>query len=345
MAKQLSSRKLCAQPKPLEQLHDAGVSPIRLSYIFSSNKKWVNGTQITYFFTEGAEKQKNVVRKAFRKWKSLGIGLRFKEVKNAADAIVRIGFDYSDGSWSWVGRDIFKVPKNETTMNFGWDLTDEYGFTTALHEIGHTIGFQHEHQSPFSGIEWNVDAVVKEFSGPPNKWNRAQIESNILTKLSPNQVKGTTWDADSIMEYEFGPNLINAPEQYRQGLYPPGTISKADVAGVKSFYPPLKKSPYRRLKLMELAVINAQSGQQADFIFKAPATQKYTFQTVGEMDTVMVVSEKGASDNHYLSGDDDSGFNKNTKITLPLVKDREYIISVRVMYAAQVGQNGILVFQ
>ena len=32
-------------------------------------------------------------------------------------------------------------------MNFGWDLTQPGEIDTALHEIGHTIGFPHEHQA------------------------------------------------------------------------------------------------------------------------------------------------------------------------------------------------------
>lgn len=119
-------------------------------------------------FIEGAEAQKKVVRAAFKKWKDIGIGISFQEVSDIDEAMVRIGFDHNDGSWSYVGRTILTISKAERTMNFGWDLTNDYGMTTAIHEIGHTIGFEHEHQSPFTGIVWDTAAVYKEFSGPPN---------------------------------------------------------------------------------------------------------------------------------------------------------------------------------
>ena len=146
---QTGRKKLCKQPATIQRTFDPSVSTRRIGYILASGLKWVNGTEVKFMFLEGAEPQRKVVRKAFVTWKAVGIGISFKEVSNVDDAMVRIGFDLTDGSWSYVGRDILTVPGAERTMNVGWDLTtSSYGMTTAIHEIGHTIGFQHEHQSP-----------------------------------------------------------------------------------------------------------------------------------------------------------------------------------------------------
>jgi len=343
METKISRKRLCNQPVTIQRSFDPGVSSHRIGFILSTGLKWVNGTEIKFMFIEGAEPQKNVVRKAFQIWKELGIGISFKEVIKNGDSMVRIGFDLTDGSWSYVGREILTIPKTERTMNFGWDLTaDSYGMTTAIHEIGHTIGFQHEHQSPFSGITWNIPAVYSEFSGPPNNWPKAQIDANIISKLPANQVQGSAWDPKSIMEYEFGPGLILQPAQYTNGIFPPGILSPADIKGVKSFYPVVAAKSFLKLQLNHSAAIKSGSGDQDDFIFSAPSSGKYTFQTVGPLDTVMVVSEKAADENHYLGGDDDSGLDRNSKITLPLVKGREYLINVRVMYAPG-KQSGSLI--
>ena len=344
MAMKKITKKLCKQPKTIQRTFDPNVSQHRQGFILSTGLKWVNSTEIKYMFIEGDEPQKNVVRTAFKVWKDLGIGISFKEVPAVEDSMVRIGFDYTDGSWSYVGREILNIPKNQKTMNFGWDLTaDSYGMTTAVHEIGHTIGFQHEHQSPFAGIEWNIPAVYAEFSGPPNNWPKSEIDSNIIDKLPANQVKGSAWDPKSIMEYEFGPGLVVQPAEYKKGIFPPGILSATDIQGVKSFYPVVAEKTIVKLQLHKSVQIKANSGGQDDFIFTAPSTKKYTFRTVGELDTVMVISEKAKTENHYLAGDDDSGYEKISKITLPLVKGRSYLINVRVMYEPATQSGSIIV--
>ncbi|WP_265939207.1 M12 family metallopeptidase [Bacillus thuringiensis] len=46
-------------------------------------------------------------------------------------------------------------------MNFGWYITrNPSEIDTAIHEIGHTLGFPHEHQNTKSGIEWDEEAVL-----------------------------------------------------------------------------------------------------------------------------------------------------------------------------------------
>src|SRR3954447_25801569 len=137
----------------------------RLRAIVLTRSKWANGTVLHYcFFAAGhfsvPKVQADAIRGAFAKWKAVGIGLVFQEVTQLSEAEVRIGYSTADGSSaSAVGRDVLSVPLNEPTTVYGWDLTSQYGSGTALHELGHVFGMEHEHQNPFSGIKWHEQVV------------------------------------------------------------------------------------------------------------------------------------------------------------------------------------------
>ena len=155
----------------------------------------MNGTVLHYcFFTSGhyavPKEQADAVREAFATWKAVGIGLDFQEVSQLGEAEVRVGYSVADGSSaSNVGREILTVPLNQPTTVYGWDLTTRYGRGTALHELGHVLGMEHEHQNPYAGITWNEDAVYEDLGGPPNNWDRASTYHNILEKLSTSKCR------------------------------------------------------------------------------------------------------------------------------------------------------------
>ncbi len=118
----------------------------------------------------------------------------------------------------------------ERTMNFGWDLTTPYGRDTALHEIGHALGFPHEHQNPLAGIVWDEEKVYRYFAGPPNNWPRQTTHHNIIRKISADLVEGSAWDKDSIMHYQFPAGLIISPSYYlRLRLYYASASGKGAV--------------------------------------------------------------------------------------------------------------------
>src|SRR6266550_3263170 len=75
--------------------------PLRAAAIIATNSKWVSGTVLHYcFFTKGhfavPAKQADAVRGAVKKWKTVGIGLDFKEVTQLSEAKVRIGYSIAD---------------------------------------------------------------------------------------------------------------------------------------------------------------------------------------------------------------------------------------------------------
>jgi len=360
-------RRYCRMPEDIETPFDPAVNPHRARLIRESAKKWANGTTLHYYFFDKAtdgenitlangtskwvkwtttnEAEKNVVRAAFKRWKDVGVGLEFTEVTNRQDAEIRIGFMRGDGAWSYVGRDVLTYGADERTMNFGWDLTEAASeIDTAIHEIGHTLGFPHEHQNPNSGIVWDEEAVYHSLAQPPNSWSREVTFWNIIRKISPDTIQGSNWDPDSIMHYPFEAGLIKEPLKYRNGLNPAGGLSPRDLIWVKTFYPPLTDADYADLKPFESVQLTIEAGQQKNFYIKPDATRKYELKTFGASDTLIVLFEDDGGQLKYVSADDDSGEDRNAYLKLKFFKNRKYVLRIRLYYAERRGETAVMMW-
>jgi len=342
----------CGLPNVPDRPLDSQIDPGREFLIRYIEKKWVNNTVLNYYFFKspanwrGADNQKKVVRAAFNDWKKLGIGLQFVEVNDPTVAEIRIGFQ-PGGSWSYVGRDSIDLVSgpDKRTMNFGWDLTTPYGKDTALHEIGHVLGFPHEHQNPNAGIVWDVDEVNNYFTGPPNNWDEQQVYYNILRKVSSAEVDGSDWDKNSIMHYQFNAGQIKSPAEYQtSALIPDPGLSEIDKAEVRKFYPDNSQKQIPDLKPFVSRIVKLSAGQQVDYVINPEISRTYTMQTFGKMDTVMVLFEDDNGTPVYLSGDDDSGTNNNSRLEYRLISGRSYFLRLRLYYSSGIGQGGVMLW-
>lgn len=346
MNKKLSTESLpnCSLPDvPARQLPD-DISPHREYLIRTLEKKWVNGTKLRYYYfrdgmysIDDVDSQIEKVDAAFDAWRNVSIGIEFEETDSVDEAEVRIGFQRGDGTWSYLGRDILEYPgQYEPTMNFGWDLTQDPrgdGVDTPIHEIGHTLGFPHEHQNPLAGIDWNEQAVIDYFSGPPNNWSIQRINRNILDKYPTESIQGSDWDPNSIMHYAFHAALINGPNPYNeQGITPEDGLSSIDEDRVKAFYPAQNGNGLTSLKPFKSHIISLGPGEQHNFAIEPSATRDYTIQTFGYSDTVMILFEDQDGDLKYVKGDDDSGTDLNAKIIRRLYAGRRYVLRLRLYF-------------
>ncbi len=351
-AKEQGLPNFCSLPVTREREFDSSIDPNRLSLLRSLDRKWVNGTVLHYSFFNGdpawdaADDQKEVVRAAFEVWKKAEIGLGFEEVTSLEDAEVRIGFQQGDGSWSALGRDALQMGVRERTMNLGWNMNvpGPNGLDTAVHEIGHTLGFPHEHQNPNAGIVWDEEAVYNALAAPPNNWSREETYFNIIRKLSPQAFEGSGWDRDSIMHYQFSKGLILHPPGFKnEPLIPAEGLSDIDLEEVRRFYPALDPTDYTELKPFELHTVAIDAGQQLDFVIKPESSRTYNIRTFGPSDTVMVLFE-GIEDSRFLAGDDDSGTDRNASISVRLFRDRRYVLRLRLYWQQASGTTALLMW-
>jgi hypothetical protein len=342
----------CNQPPRVPRELPRAMSPGQMRAIVLGADKWLNGTVLHYYFfgpQSGSspawivpERQREIIRTAFSTWQGLGIGVQFREVTAVSEAEVRIGFDQSDGSWSYVGKDVLAQPQTERTMNFGWDLAaDAYGMTTALHEIGHTLGMPHEHQNPFAGIVWDEEAVYTFLGGPPNNWSRQTTFFNVLRKLDTAEVSGSPWDPSSIMEYSFPRGLIVTPAAYSAGIDPPGTLSALDKEFMLSWYPSASNS----LAVLDpFASVSAAlvPGQQIDYMLRPSASRSYSIASFGDSDTMLGLFERVDGELRFVAGDDNGGENRNAKLQHKLFAGREYVVRLRCYYSQRSATTALM---
>ncbi len=156
----------------------------------------------------------------------------WKTTDTAFAAEIRVSFDQS-GFYSLVANDSINTsiskPGEESLNLEGFDQSLPSDWSgVALHEFGHAIGFEHEHQGPGAPCDFRFDddpgyvqttdsfgqlipdssgkkpGLYTVLGGPPNNWPQAVVDFNLkqLTADSHAYEIGP-FDKDSIMKYFF----------------------------------------------------------------------------------------------------------------------------------------------
>jgi hypothetical protein len=146
-------------------------------------------------------------------------------------AEIRVSFDQI-GYYSLVAND----STNRTVTRPGEESLNLQGFdqarpddwkAVALHEFGHAIGFEHEHQSPLAPCDFRFDddpgyipttdsfgqyipdgrnrrpGLYTLLGGPPNNWPAAVVDFNLKSLPESHAYKVGPFNKDSIMKYFF----------------------------------------------------------------------------------------------------------------------------------------------
>ena len=291
----------------------------RVRAIIPIGKLWMNGSTLRVRFLGGNAAQQAKAKEQALWWTTFA-NIKF-DFNNAADAEIRIAFDPNDGAWSYIGTDNRGIPANQPTMNLGF-----LDGGTAGHEFGHALGLAHEHQNPAGGIQWNEAVVLRDLAGPPNNWDQATIRHNVLAKYTADQIKGTTFDPDSIMLYFF-PASWTRNGVATKANHVLSATDKAFIASAEA-YPktaptvddavPLTVNARRRTS----AAIG-KAGEEDLFRFTVTSGARHIIDTRGPTDVVMKLFGPNSQTN-VIAEDDDSGLDTNARIVADLIPGNYY---------------------
>jgi hypothetical protein len=236
---ELRARSLTGMPTPAPL---QGMAP---RFVINKAKRWNPGQTVTVAFRGGDSTLHKQIADTVTEWTQyanlkLDFGLdpgsgkyrSWSTSDQTYTADVRVSFDQS-GYYSLIASDSINPSvsrSGEESLNlegFDQQLPSDWS-GVALHEFGHAIGFEHEHQGPGNPCDFRFDddtgyvpttdtfgQFIKDPSGkspglytflggPPNNWPKAVVDFNLkqLTEDSHAFEMGP-FDKLSIMKYYF----------------------------------------------------------------------------------------------------------------------------------------------
>lgn len=219
--------------------------------------KWPNGSTLSICFYNGADAARSAVAKYATEW--LGnANIKFDFGLNNARSCaprneqsqVRIRFNNSGGNISLIGaQSASAASRDRPSVSFAFPSANgglQVSERAVLHEFGHVLSLHHEHQSPISGCQGELDLAKtqqRQVQRHPN-YTPQQIDQNIRNnffQLRPNTTLyswTTPVDRRSIMFYNL------PPEIFKKGAASPCalgnanmSLSETDKAALACFYP------------------------------------------------------------------------------------------------------------
>lgn len=291
--------------------------------IIVPGRMWVNGSTLRVHFMGGTQQQRQIAREQAAWWTEHA-NLDFAFVDDPR-AEIRVAFDPADGAWSYLGTEARDFPAREPTMNLGF-LEDG----TAAHEFGHAIGLDHEHMSPFGGIEWNEEVVIRDLAGSPNYWTPAETRANVLDKYAVSQIRGTRFDRESIMLYFYPDAWVKNGRGTKQNAVL-SALDKSFIASTRAYPGRGQRAPAPvALTVGARKAATARIGTPGEedlFAFTVRKAGRHVARTGGKQDLVMQLFGPG-SRTSLIATDDDSGLGLNARVIADLVPG-EYFVQVR----------------
>jgi hypothetical protein len=219
----------------LAQAPDAGISlpshPAFISVVTS--KYWgPQARRFTVSFMDGGSPAlRSRILSHMNAWSQTS-GISCVETKR--DGQIRIA-RASSGYWSYLGTDVLLIPRNRQTMNLqGFTMnTPESEYRRVIrHEMGHSLGFPHEHMR--QALVDRIDPQkAYEYFLRTQGWDQQMVDQQVLTSLDELSLMSTPPDQTSIMCYQLPGSITKDGQPILGGM----DINATDATFAGKIYP------------------------------------------------------------------------------------------------------------
>jgi hypothetical protein len=198
--------------------------------IATHSKFWASHRTLKIaFINPPSQTHREAVIKAIRQWQpSINLTLEFV---NDATGDIRITME-APANYSAIGTDATLRQPHENTMNIGTDLAHPRFEAAVMHEFGHALGMEHEHQHPQADIPWDKPKVYDYYERNFN-WSKERVDHNFFRTLEAINTRTTPYDKLSIMHYKISNDLTIGDWSVENN----NSISQKDRRLMRKVYP------------------------------------------------------------------------------------------------------------
>ena len=198
--------------------------------VSTHSKFWANQRTLKVaFLNPPSDTHREAAIKAIMLWQpSINLNLEFV---NGSEGDIRITME-APLNYSAIGTDATLRGPGENTMNIGTAPDHPWFEAAVLHEFGHALGMEHEHQHPKANIPWNKPAVYEHY-WTAFQWSKEEVDHNLFRLLETATARTTAYDPTSIMHYPI-PNELTIGDW---AVYKNTTISQNDRRLMRKAYP------------------------------------------------------------------------------------------------------------